>query len=105
MMVEFSSSHPDINTPYQIKHDAVSVKRGTEWKEVHSLVAQRLKIGVLAQRSMEENVPDFIKSDGPSYFLSVKSKEKKWSISWSEGQNPPDTVKKTMNSIIAIKSY
>ena len=105
MVVEFSSSQPDIDTVYKVTYNSVKVKRGSEWKEVHSLVSQRLKIGVLAQRSMGVRVPASLKKGGPSYFLSVQTGGKDWSMSWSGDRSPPAKVKATMESILEIKPY
>jgi|GEM_PF-5563424 len=103
MIVEFSSSHPDINASYRITHSSIQIKHDAEWKTKPSLVSQRMKIGVLAQRSMQVRVPASVSKGGPTYFLSVQNGDKDWSISWSGDRNPPAQVQVTMESILAIK--
>ena len=101
MEILFSSSHLDIKASYRVTPSSVEVKEHGTWKTLSSLVSQRMKIGILAQRSMNVHVPASLKKDGASHFLSVQTKKKKWSMSWSEA--PPEPVRVTVDSILELR--
>ena len=67
-------------------------KQKEKWETVPSLTANRLKVGVLAQRATGTNVPPSQATSAIIHGLTVNQDKKNWNISWSAGKTPPKRV-------------
>ena len=84
-------------------HEKGNMRLEGFWTPADSLTAQRLKVGVLAQRAASVKVPAS-RSDGKSVeSLQVVRGDQTWSISWRTGEQPPAKVAAAVAAIAELK--